>query len=79
MEPPLARNKDELIASDDELGRMVAGRLGKRFGKLMELVSKLGVDFATGMKRGKRDNTARLARLKQAAKRMHRLRRLRRA
>ena len=32
LELPLARDEGEIIASDDELGRMISGRLGESFG-----------------------------------------------
>ena len=75
----MARNKGELIASDDELGRAVARGLGKKFGNLKRVVSMLGVDFAIGRKRRLNGKPPRAARTTSAAKRTRRLRILREA
>jgi len=79
LELPLARNKGELIASDDALGRALAKGLGKKYGKLKNTVSMLGVDFSAGKKRGKRGKPSRAARMKSASNRTRRLRILRKA
>ena len=79
LELPIGRDKGELLASDVTLAREIASRLGRRFGVIKRVVSKLGIDFAAGRRRGRFGKRMRLRRLRACARRTRRLRRLRRA